>query len=161
VSRQKTTSLRRRHAARLSTDQRFWGRVVKTDSCWNWIGAGVGDRSGYGRFHPTLGDRHSVVAHRWAYEQIVGPIPDGLQLDHLCRNRACVNPAHLEPVTCRENLLRGETFNARNAAVTHCPSGHPYDEANTYIHPTGRRCCRACSANRAARRRANRKSVAA
>lgn len=144
---QRTTSLRGRHAHRLPTEQRFWGRVEKTDSCWNWIGAGASNPQNYGRFQPVLGDRRLVPAHVWAYEQLVGSVPSGLQLDHLCRNRHCVNPTHLEVVTCGENLLRGETLNARNAAKTHCPQGHPYDSENT-LYWRGRRCCRACARQR-------------
>lgn len=86
------------------------------------------------------------LAHRVAYEQARGPIPEGLELDHLCRNRACVNPDHLEPVTHRENLLRADTFAARHAAQTHCVNGHEFTPDNTYIRtrPEGGRECRAC-----------------
>jgi len=79
-------------------------------------------------------------AHRYVYEQEVGPIPDGLTLDHLCRNRACVNPDHLEPVTMRVNTLRGETITARNAAKTRCDKGHEFTPENTMRKPDGRRC---------------------
>lgn len=84
-------------------------------------------------------------AHRYAYEHFIGPIPEGLQVDHLCRVRNCVNPDHLEAVTCRENVLRGDGVAAANARATHCPQGHAYDEANTYTWTNGGRHCRACA----------------
>jgi hypothetical protein len=118
--------------------ERFWAKVNKTDECWLWTASRVG--GGYGRFHPTNGV--SVYAHRWAYEQLVGPIPEGLQLDHLCRVRQCVNPSHLEPVTQAENIRRGALY------VVECPKGHAYDEANTYRRPGGQRSCRACRCER-------------
>jgi len=98
-------------------------------------------RGGYGRINVNQRPRS---AHVLAYEWLVGPIAEGLQIDHLCRRRECVNPAHLEPVSQRVNLLRGETLTARNAAVTHCPAGHPYDDENTYRRPDGSRKCRTC-----------------
>ena len=116
----------------------FWSKVEFTNSCWLWQAA-VNDE-GYGRFGP------SEYAHRWAYEFCVGPLPDGLQIDHLCRVRNCVNPDHLEPVTGRTNILRGISFSAVHARKTHCPQGHPYDEANTYTSPTAKRRSRQCLA---------------
>jgi hypothetical protein len=105
---------------------------------------------GYG--HMSAGDalpgQRYVMAHRAAYLLTVGPIPVGLVLDHLCRNRRCVNPAHLEAVTNRVNLLRGETFTARHANTTRCPSGHDYSEENTMRDSLGRRYCRTCRAAR-------------
>lgn len=88
--------------------------------------------------------------HRVAYEAFRGAIPAGLVIDHLCRVRECCNPDHLEPVTTRINLLRGDTSTAREAATTHCPRGHPYDEANTYRRPDGKnkRDCRTCRNSR-------------
>lgn len=128
-------------------EERFWAKVRKTESCWLW--ASTINSSGYGAFSA---DSTDVLAHRFAYELLVGPIPAGLVLDHLCRVRHCVNPAHLEPVTVVENLRRGESFSAQNAAKTHCPAGHPYDAGNTIVR-RGRRECRACVAARSLRRR--------
>lgn len=128
---------------RKSPEERFWAKVQKTETCWLWTGAK--ETRGYGHF--TLGgrtDRRIVKAHRYAYELLVGPIPEGLTLDHLCRVRWCVRPDHLEPATNRENQLRGDGQGGRNARKTHCPKGHPYDEANTYIDSLGRRVCRQC-----------------
>jgi hypothetical protein len=104
-----------------------------------------------------------VSVHRFAYEMLVGPIPEGMQLDHVCRNRACVNAAgaHLEPVTGRENTLRGNGPCAIHARKTHCPQGHPYDEENTYRPPRGGRACRACQARHSAAVTARRNADAA
>ena len=85
-----------------------------------------------------------VMAHRAAYEVRIGPIPDGMVIDHLCRNRACINPAHMEPVTNRENVLRGTGPSAQHARKTHCNYGHAYDDQNT-MHRRGRRHCRKCA----------------
>jgi hypothetical protein len=99
---------------------RFWSRVNKSDGCWLWT---AGRRkNGYGDF--TLPPKRSALAHRVAYELTNGPIPDGLHLDHLCRVRHCVNPAHLEPVTAAENKARGMSPLAINARKTHCVRGH-------------------------------------
>lgn len=113
----------------------LWSHVSRADTgCWPWTGC-ISPR-GYGVFG-------SKRAHRAVYELVVEQIPAGLQLDHLCRNPLCVNPSHMEPVTPRENVLRGNTIAARNAAVTHCPQGHPYNEANTKLR-NGWRVCKAC-----------------
>lgn len=130
---------------------RFWSKVDKAGPlplwapflgpCWHWTGA---TSNGYGRVRVDV-DR---PAHRFAYELLVGPIPDGLVIDHLCRVRHCVNPAHLEAVTNAENILRGNGFSARHARKTHCPKGHPYDEANTLIRADGSRNCIACGRDR-------------
>lgn len=115
---------------------RFWAKVDKQDDgCWLWTAGGNGR---YGRFY--FGGVNTY-AHRVSYELCVGPIPDGLVIDHLCRNTMCVRPDHLEAVTQKENLRRGETIPAANSKKTTCPQGHEYD----YIHPkTGGRRCRTC-----------------
>ena len=121
---------------RTAIEERFWSKVRSDDSgCWLWTGH---TRRGYGGFR----DGREVAAHRWAYERCVGPIPDGLQLDHLCRTRACVRPAHMEPVTARENILRGAGLAAQRARATHCPKGHEYTAANTYARNRHRYCKR-------------------
>ena len=122
---------------------------VRVDEAGCWIWQLHTTAAGYGLVRPSKREG-TVLAHRRSYETFIGPIPDGLHVDHLCRVRACVNPAHLEPVTCRENLLRSPlTFQARNAAKTRCPREHPYDETNTRWSK-GSRYCRTC--DRARRR---------
>ena len=125
---------------RLTPRQRFWTKVRKSPGCWQWTDK-PGDH-GYG----TLSiDNRTHLAHRLAYEWLVGEIPAGSQLDHLCRNRSCVNPTHLEVVAQRENILRGTSPSALNAVKTHCDHGHEFDAANTYIRPdNGARMCREC-----------------
>lgn len=130
---------------------RFWAKVaIDPSGCLVWT-ASVRS-GGYGQF--AHGGRQ-VQAHRFAYTALVGPIPAGLVIDHLCRNRACVAPDHLEPVTNRENLLRGEGPSAVAAAKTHCLNGHLFDEANTWRDSKGKRCCRACNRTDLAARREN------
>jgi hypothetical protein len=117
------------------------------EECWPWIGAKR--VSGYGKLR--MGGKE-FYAHRVIYELLIGPIPKGLQIDHLCRNRACVSPYHLEIVTPKMNIQRGIPFRQR---TTHCPQGHPYTPENTYLyHKDGRprgayRQCRACALERA------------
>lgn len=125
---------------------RFAAKIALTDSgCIEWIAGTNGVGYGFLRLAPSEGSR-KIYAHRWSYEHHVGPIPDGLQIDHLCRNTLCVNPAHLEPVTPGENFLRGFGSPADNARKTHCLVGHPFSAENTYIHPSdGSRRCRCCS----------------
>ena len=137
----------------IDREERFWRKVKKTDLCWLWTGTKTGD--GYGSFKAAPDRR--MRAHRFAYELLVGPIPEGLVIDHLCRNRACVNPDHLEAVTHYVNVVvRGTTsYTSRQARKTHCKHGHPFDEENTYIRPaTGRpgRDCLTCRNIRNAQR---------
>jgi hypothetical protein len=122
----------------MDIEAKFWATVNKTSTCWQWLGS---QHKGYGRFRVNGCE---WPAHRWAYELTHRPIPDGLQIDHLCRNRACVNPAHMELVTARENVLRGTGLTAINARKTHCAHGHPFDEVNTKHRPNGGRRCKAC-----------------
>ncbi len=133
----------------LSRSKLFWTKVHITNTCWLWT-ASV-DRCGYGKF--SIGRSKWVRAHRWLWERFNGPVPVGLELDHLCRTSACVKPSHLEPVTHIENMRRGRVW-LINAEKTHCPAGHPYDEANTY-HSLRRRSriCRSCQRSRMKRAR--------
>ena len=131
--------------APVTTSERFWAKVEKRgdDQCWDWKASQ--NRNGYGFFKAD----GEVVAHRWSFVQARGPIPPGLTLDHLCRNRGCVNPAHLEIVTRGENVLRGVGLSAANARKTHCVHGHPFNEENTYFWRDGTsRVCKTCLAER-------------
>lgn len=149
-----------------SLEKRLWAKVGKggLNECWLWQG---GKSNGYGYINlgPGLGQD---LVHRVVYRMLIGPIPEGTALDHVCHNadehcrggadclhRSCVNPRHLEPTTLGDNVLRGRGITAQNARKTHCPAGHPYDEVNTYLRPDGARECRACSRvkNRYAARR--------
>lgn len=135
---------------RRSLEERFWAKVNQhgpipeyaphLGPCWLWTAAR--DTGGYGQFGVDA-NRKARNAHRYAYMLLVGPIPEGYEIDHLCRVRHCVNPAHLEAVTPTENKRRSGS-GAFHARKTHCPAGHPYDEANTYISPLGHRHCRIC-----------------
>jgi len=149
--------------------ERWLLRVEKEghDGCWRWIGATW--EKGYGKF--TLPEtQRRIGAHVWGYERFIGPVPDGMELDHTCHDpqvcrdasrcphRSCVNPAHLEPVPHGENVRRGlapHVNGAHNAAITHCPRGHEYTPENTYYRKSrpGRNC-RACGAIVTKRRKA-------
>lgn len=137
----------------------LWLRIVTAierdaNGCWLWTkklnNMGYGHMGVRGKLH---------YPHRIAYAEFVGPIPDGLQLDHLCKVTRCCNPAHLEPVTGRENLRRGDGFAGLNARKTHCLRGHPFDERNTAFEGTARKC-RACAAAYQRALRARRKAAA-
>lgn len=112
---------------------------VDENGCWNWTG--YKSPKGYAL---TRFDGTTKKAHRVIYELLKGPIPEGLQPDHLCRNRGCVNPDHIEPVTHRTNVLRGIGLTAQNAKKTHCQNGHPLSGENLYVTPNGRRQCQVC-----------------
>src|SRR6266404_2895389 len=129
------------------SEDRFWEKVKKTKTCWLWTAAKV---KGYGWFHVSRSST-AIPAYRFSYEILRGAIPKGMELHHTCRNRACVNPWHLEAHTKATH----PDFPANlNRVKTHCPKGHPYDEKNTYFHPRGcgndgiNRCCRLCATER-------------
>jgi len=153
-----------------TTAERFWAKVDKAGPipecrpelgpCWIWTGS---TSHGYGRLQAA---GKVMGAHRFAYELLVGPIPEGLEPDHLCRVSACVKaiadehgPAHLEPVTHRENMLRGETIGAVNSRKTHCRRGHPFTPENTQRYGTDRACKTCRNADKRARYVATRPSL--
>lgn len=133
--------------AYLNPEDRFFNYVGSTDNngCSTWVGHVT--PFGYGRFNGGknngIGKSKLFMAHRWAYEHFVMPIRNGMVIDHLCRNRACVNPWHLEQVTLKENTLRGIGFAAKNKLKEFCCNGHLFDEDNTYLYKN-RRQCMAC-----------------
>lgn len=150
--------------SRPSAEDRFDSYIHKSDGCWQWTGGLIS--TGYGMFHPGHGE--SALAHRWAYERYVGPIPDGMVVDHTCHNgescppgpckhRRCVNPDHLEVVGIVENVNRSHNSNIQK---THCPRGHEYTPENTRIHVLSKgtgRSCRECARTREANRPTRRK----
>lgn len=136
-----------------SLAERLWEKVDKTDNCWLWTG--VITRGDYGQIWVV--DRMRP-AHRVAYELVVGPIPEGLTLDHLCRVPRCVNPAHLEPVTSGENSRRSPlTQQGKNVRKTHCIRGHEFTPENTGQQKTGR-YCRTCQREHLRRWRASKRT---
>jgi len=143
-----------------AVDERFWRQVQGGDvrTCWLWTGRPA--NAGYGKF---VDGRKWHQAHRYAFECLIAEIPDGLELDHLCRNRACVNPWHMEPVPHYVNTRRaqlGERISeSRSHPVeTHCANGHLRTEANTYIPPKGSPRCRICNREEARRSKARRRA---
>lgn len=145
-------------SGRKSPEQRFWEKVDKNGPtpehrpelgpCWVWTAATIEE---YGYFWL---DGDNVRAHRVSCEWERGPIPEGLVVDHLCRNHSCVRPSHLEAVTEQENILRGTGPSAENAAKTHCIHGHAFTPENTKMTPRGGRHCRTCAREWARARRA-------
>lgn len=136
--------------------ERFRSKVSQQpDGCWLWTGAKT--PSGYGTLGRGRRGEGNALAHRVSWELAGRQVPEGLELDHLCRVRACCNPDHLEPVTRAENTRRGqlhEVLRAKARRITHCPRGHAYTEDNTYRYPNGARACRTC------RRESQRKAAA-
>lgn len=134
--------------------ERMMTRVKYQHGCWEWTGAR--DPKGYGYARNPHGTR---MAHRIVYEALVGPIPDGLVIDHLCRNPSCVNPDHMEVVAQGENVARGTSRIPDNAVKTHCPAGHEYTPENTYYtKANGYRACRKCCARSARDSRARKRN---
>lgn len=126
---------------RAATNRRLPMFVVKENGCWEW--SVLDRRTGYG----ALSLKHKKHrAHVFCYKLFVGPIGFGMVLDHLCRNKLCINPDHLEPVTPKVNTLRGTSFSAKNSIKTHCPKGHPLSGENLWVSTNGRRRrhCREC-----------------
>ena len=138
---------------------RFWKKVRADGECWIWAAA-VNKQTGYGAFSIN---KRMVSSHRFAYESMVGEIPAELMLDHLCRNRRCVNPFHLDPVTGKVNAQRGANADggvgaAMQRAKTHCPQGHALSGLNLYRSPSKKRVCRTCRRASTERTRARRRS---
>ncbi len=145
--------------------EQIWRRTIIGRGCECWLWSGPCNAQGYGQVGAVKpdGNRTTYRVHRAVYEYLVGPIPDGLELDHLCHkpiacpggrtcpHRKCLNPLHLEPVTRGENYKRGhhtdirEITRAYHRTITNCPRGHEYSESNTYMTPRGGRMCRECS----------------
>jgi len=145
----------------MDINQRFWSKVKISDTnshnkipCWEWTACKNSD--GYGKFQIN---RKLEYSHRLSYENKYGKIPQGLVINHLCRNRSCCNPEHLEQVTVKENNqkgLAGFVNGLKQRAKKQCPQGHPYSKENTYVNPKGDRICKICkliTCNQFARRK--------
>lgn len=130
----------------MSEVDRFFAKVQQEGDCWVWTACK--DGSGYGMFSNSAGrgKKWTERSHRWSYSYFRSEIPAGLEIDHLCRNRGCVNPWHMEPVTPLVNWERGISPWRLNGLKDQCHLGHPFTPDNTYHHPSGSRVCRRCSA---------------
>ncbi|MDP2662690.1 MAG: HNH endonuclease signature motif containing protein [Dehalococcoidia bacterium] len=152
VSERHGSKWKRGHTRVGTALERFLAKILPTpNGCWEWSGGHTGFNGGYGGYAlisiKTDVGWKSYLAHRFSYETFVGLIPEGKELDHICRNHGCVNYEHVEPVTHSVNVLRGDSpaiLAAQNQAITHCPKGHPYDEENTVFVKNGARRCGAC-----------------
>jgi len=131
----------------------LWKKIEREGDCWVWTGSTA--NRGYGSIHHN--GRNGYLPHRLVWELLRGPIPDGLVLDHMCQNRRCVNPKHLDPVTNRVNILRGKSVAALNFIKTECVNGHAFDSKNTKIRKDGTRSCRQCERDRLKKFRENQK----
>lgn len=131
-------------------DARFDFYTCYVGDCIVWTG-NINKTTGYGYFNINRVGVKIMLAHRYAYERQYGAILDGLEIDHLCKNRCCVNAGHLEAVTRSVNVRRstnGLWHRRRSDSITHCKHGHPFDEVNTYRMPNGSRACRVCRSRR-------------
>lgn len=137
----------------LKAVRRFWSRVKITNSCWNWEGTKT---LGYG--YLWVKDKN-ILAHRFSYMLFVGNIPKTLEIDHLCKNTSCVNPAHLDLVTHKENQYRGTNVGIKNKLKTHCIHGHEFDIHNTHIRKSGDRECLKCHSLQERQRRGKIKNL--
>lgn len=137
------SNIKTKSKSKIPSKKRFLNFIVKDNNgCWVWVGAR--SHNGYGLFQERT--RKQTRAHRFSYKTFNGKIPEGLTIDHLCRNRLCVNPEHLEAVTLKENLLRGNGFIGKNHRKTHCKRGHNITkEENFYMSKTGGRQCKECT----------------
>lgn len=135
------------HKLRMSYTEILDKLVEKTESCWLWKGSQ--NSSGYGQHGSHKRPGAETLAHRKLYAMNYGPIPKGLQIDHLCREKLCVNPEHLEAVPPKLNLMRAPNqVTTLNARKTHCIHGHKFDKLNTRIHKSGKRECIQCKKER-------------